>query len=66
MKSCIYKLEALGLMFFMGWIVSQAQTFTEWKDPEVNQVNRLEMHTDYVSYPDRQSALAGDKLAGGN
>ncbi|MCQ2244768.1 MAG: beta-galactosidase, partial [Bacteroidaceae bacterium] len=29
--------------------VAGAQTFTEWQDPQVNQINRLPMHTTYKS-----------------
>ena len=36
-----------------------AQTFKEWQDPELNQVNRLPMHTNYFAYENAQKAKAG-------
>ena len=33
----------------------------EWHDMEVNQVNRLPMHTDFFGYECCNKALAGDK-----
>lgn len=33
-----------------------AQTFTEWKDPEVNEVNRLPMHANYFAYASKEEA----------
>lgn len=38
-----------------------AQTMNEWRDPEINQHNRLPMHTDYFAYEGREAALKGDK-----
>lgn len=29
-------------------LVSHAQTFKEWQDPEVNAVNRAPMHTNFL------------------
>ena len=31
----------------LGLTAIQAQSFNEWKDPEVNSVNRSAMHTNY-------------------
>ena len=36
-----------------------AQTFREWQDPNVNQVNRLPMHTHFFAYETEEAALAG-------
>lgn len=38
-----------------------AQSFTEWKDPNVNAVNRLPMHTNYFAYESMDAALKGDR-----
>ena len=40
-----------------------SQTFNEWKDPVVNEVNRSPMHTSYFAYQDEHSALKGCKEA---
>ena len=33
----------------------------EWRDPNVNQINRAPMHTNYFAYPNEDSALKGCK-----
>lgn len=38
-----------------------AQTFTEWKEPEINEHNRMPMHTDYFAYENKSIALDGKK-----
>lgn len=43
-----------------------SQTFNEWKDPVVNEVNRSPMHTCYFAYQDEHSALKGCKEASQN
>ena len=35
----------------------QAQKFTEWQDPEVNAINRAEMHADYKIFNTQQEAI---------
>lgn len=37
-----------------------AQTFTEWQDQKVNEVNRLPMHTSYFPYRSAEAAKAGN------
>ncbi|MFI3327882.1 MAG: glycoside hydrolase family 2 TIM barrel-domain containing protein [Rikenellaceae bacterium] len=37
--------------------VATAQSFNEWKDPEVNQVNRAQMHTDYFAFGSEKEAM---------
>ena len=49
-------LAALGLTTAI-----QAQNFNEWKDPEVNSVNRSAMHTNYFAYASADEAKAGIK-----
>ena len=34
----------------LGLTAIQAQSFNEWKDPEVNSVNRSAMHTNYFAF----------------
>lgn len=38
-----------------------SQTFNEWMDPTINEMNRLPMHTNYFAYRDEPSALKGDR-----
>ena len=53
------RMNLCGLL--LACFVSVAgQTFTEWQDPEVNEVNRAPMHTDYFAYASEEAALAGD------
>ena len=35
---------------------SQAQTFKEWQDPEINAVNRAPMHTNFFAYESTEAA----------
>lgn len=43
-----------------------SQSFNEWRDPEVNEVNRVPMHTNYFAYQDEGSALGRCKEASQN
>ncbi len=45
--------------------VKLVPTFTEWQDLQVNEVNRLKLHTNYFAYENETLALAGqmDKSA---
>lgn len=38
-----------------------AQTFTEWREPEINEFNRMPMHTDYFAYKEKSIAMEGRK-----
>ena len=38
-----------------------AQTFKEWQDPEINEINRAPMHTSFFSYEDIDAANKGVK-----
>lgn len=44
----------------------QAQTMTEWQNPEVNGVNRAPMHAAYFAYEDADKAAAGDMTSSSN
>lgn len=45
---------------------ASAQSFNEWRDPNVNAVNRAEMHTNYFAYESAEAALRGDKSLSDN
>ena len=45
----------------LGLTAIQAQSFNEWKDPEVNSANRSAMHTNYFAYASADEAKAGIK-----
>ena len=42
-------------------IIASAQTFDEWRNPEVNAVNRLPMHAGYFAYESTGAAQLGVK-----
>ena len=51
---------------FMGLLTAlavnaSAQSFNEWRDPEVNAVNRAPMHTHYFAYESQEAAQRGVK-----
>lgn len=50
----------LSLLWAGCVLPATAQTFNEWQDPRVNEVNRAPMHTSYFAYPDETSACNGD------
>jgi len=56
----------LGLISLWSINVSSAQTFNEWKDPAVNEVNRLPMHTDFFGYASKAEANRSDKTRSQN
>lgn len=50
------------------WLGTAAfgQQFTEWHDADVNEINRLPMHTNFFAYADEATALTGSKKASEN
>lgn len=44
----------------------QAQTFTEWHDLQINEVNRYPMHTNFFPYENVGDAMQGDKTKAAN
>ena len=42
-------------------VMANAQSFTEWQNPEVNAVNRAPMHTNYFAYESEGVAQTGVK-----
>lgn len=41
--------------------VDQSPTFTEWHDMQVNEVNRLKLHTAFFAYENDEKAIVGKK-----
>ena len=46
----------LALALLSTCFLSYSQTFKEWQDPQVNEVNRAPMHTRYFAYANLQEA----------
>jgi len=42
-------------------LILVAQTFKEWQDPLVNQVNRVETTASFIAYADKESALKNNR-----
>jgi len=61
-----YTLTALGCLELLLALPAQAQTFKEGQDPNLNQVNRLQMHTAFFGYESEELALAGEPEASAN
>lgn len=57
MKHLLFGLAALS--FASNGVY--AQTFKEWRDPEVNQVNRAPMHTNYFAYGSKEEAAQSQR-----
>ena len=57
MKKKIFSLLVLAIGF-QTVVLSQKN---EWKDPEVNAVNRAPMHANYFAYESHEAARAGVK-----
>lgn len=58
-------------LFLTGLLVTaalaaEAQSFQEWRDPEVNAVNRAPMHTSYFAYESADAAGRGVKEQSSN
>lgn len=43
-------------ILFLGGLSANAQTFTEWQDPSVNQINRLPMHASFKLFDSAERA----------
>ena len=48
------------LLGFMA-LSMEAQSFQEWKDPRINEVNRAPMHANYFAYESADAAKKGVK-----
>ena len=64
MKKIICLASALLMAISMQAAVQP--TFTEWHDLQVNDINRLPVHTSFFAYESRDLALKGDKTASRN
>ncbi|MBE6276192.1 MAG: DUF4981 domain-containing protein [Bacteroides sp.] len=51
---------ATGLLGILA-LAASAQTFQEWRNPEINAVNRAPMHTNYFAYENAETASKGLK-----
>ena len=61
MKKATALLAALvGLAMNGGAAVKAAPTWNEWHDMEVNNVNRLPVHTTFFAFENEQAAIKGD------
>ena len=59
MRKSINRLLCGGLLTLVVTSAS-AQTFNEWRNAEINAVNRAEMHTSYFAYESAEAAQRGD------
>ncbi len=59
-------IAALAAATLLSAAPAPAQTFNEWKDPNVNEVNRLPMHTVFFAYANADEAAAGIREASVN
>ena len=55
------KLLFTGLMGLCACVSTNAQTFKEWQDPNINSINRAPMHTNYFAYENEHAASKGLK-----
>ena len=59
------KKHIISALFATLAIAGSAQTFEEWKDPTVNEVNRAPMHSNYFAY-ETAAAAKGEKETSAN
>ena len=55
----------LGALCLSALSVS-GQTFKEWQNPEINQVNRLPMHSNFFAYDTLDEAMQNEKQESDN
>lgn len=62
------KNKSLSLITFiaLGCVAASAQTYTEWQDQKVNEVNRLPMHSAFFPYTSAEAAAIGNPAADDN
>lgn len=60
MKKSLMSLTALAAGLVLASGSAAAQTFTEWQDPAVNEINRAPMRASYYAYETPEKAQAGD------
>lgn len=57
---------ALSLLALCAVYSAGAQSFTEWQDTKVNQLNRAPMRSSYFAFEDQKAALSGVKESSEN
>ena len=57
------KRHIISAMFAALAVSAGAQSFNEWKDPRVNEVNRAPMHSNYFAYETAAAAEAGKEAS---
>lgn len=53
--------QIICIIALSGSLSAAAQSFTEWQDPRVNEINRYPMHASYFAYENAEMAEAGVK-----
>lgn len=61
MKKQLFLALALSFGAMTAW--AQQPTWTEWHNPQMNEVNRLPLHTAFFAYENEAAALKGDMAA---
>lgn len=56
----------ISIAFALCVSAMYGQTFKEWQDPTVNEVNRAPMHTHYFAYEGEKETAAADKESSAN
>ena len=60
MKKLLLTAALMGLAMSAGTVCASEPTMTEWHDMEVNNVNRLPVHTTFFAFENEALALKGD------
>ena len=55
------KKQLMTGLFTVLALTAGAQTFQEWRNPEINAVNRAPMHTNYFAFENADAAKKADK-----
>ena len=55
------KKQLMTSLFTVLALTAGAQTFQEWRNPEINAVNRAPMHTNYFAFENADAAKKADK-----
>ena len=60
------RISTLIATVLLGSAAMSAQSFKEWDDPKINEVNRLPMHANFFPYENRDKAESADKTESSN
>lgn len=66
LRSFIFLKGLFFLIVSFGYSSLYSQTFTEWKDPMLNSINRLPMHTSFFAYESKELAQKREKESSDN